>query len=131
MICGEAPRRKRGGKWSQQKVNRYTDAIRKYLELLDARRDEIIHGGAPGVDTIAGDLAGAMCFKVTPFPADWKRYGLGAGPIRNRQMIVDGRAELVVAFHENLMASKGTANMIMQASRYLVPVKVNPTLVEV
>jgi len=46
-----------------------------------------------------------------PFPADWSRHGKSAGPIRNRQMLIEGRPDIVVAFP----GGKGTANMIKQA----------------
>jgi hypothetical protein len=52
------------------------------------------------------------------YPADWDRYGKGAGPIRNKQMLDENPdIEMVIAFHTNLTNSKGTKNMIDRAKR--------------
>ena len=48
---------------------------------------------------------------VNAKPADWKRHGRAAGPIRNGEMLKD-RPDLVVAFP----GGKGTANMVTQAT---------------
>lgn len=50
-----------------------------------------------------------------PFPADWKRFGRAAGPIRNRQMITEGKPDLVIAFHDALTKSRGTAGCVKLA----------------
>lgn len=51
--------------------------------------DEVWHGGCPkGVDLGAKEYAEdwAECDEVV-FPADWKKHGKAAGPIRNKKMI--------------------------------------------
>lgn len=75
----------------------------------------VIHGACRGADLIAGDVAKSHGVRVMEFPADWKAHGLSAGPIRNGQMLTEGKPDLVIAFHENLRASKGTKNMLAQA----------------
>lgn len=76
----------------------------------------IIHGAAKGVDTYAGRWADICGVKQEPFPADWKKYGKAAGPIRNSQMLVKGDPDLVIAFPwPNLTATKGTKDMVKQA----------------
>lgn len=45
------------------------------------------------------------------FPADWKRYGRGAGPVRNQQMIEEGGADGCIAFP----GGRGTADMVRRA----------------
>ena len=72
----------------------------------------IIHGGASGADTIAGEYAKLNGFPCEVYPADWATHGRSAGPIRNRQMIVEGRPDVVLALH----GGKGTQNMIKQAT---------------
>ena len=47
------------------------------------------------------------------FPADWNSYGKAAGPIRNKQMLDEGKPDVVIAFP----GGTGTANMIMQATK--------------
>jgi len=75
----------------------------------------IIHGNAWGADKTAGNVAHELGLEVKSYPAEWKRYGKAAGPIRNKQMLKEGRPNLVLAFHADLSKSKGTANTIAQA----------------
>jgi hypothetical protein len=74
--------------------------------------DTLIEGEARGADSIAREEAEKLGFEVLKFPADWDKYHKGAGPIRNRHMLVEGKPTLVVAFHKNLEESKGTRNMV-------------------
>lgn len=80
----------------------------------------VVHGAARGADTIAGLVAKELGFSVVEYPADWKKFGKSAGPIRNRQMVRDEALkgwpiELVLAFHNNLEKSKGTKDMVSVA----------------
>ncbi len=90
-------------------------------ETLDAYSNitEIIHGAARGADTLGGRYGRETGIPVTEFPADWEAYGKAAGVVRNRRML-DERPELVVAFP----GGRGTQNMIDQATKAGVPVKV-------
>ena len=47
----------------------------------------IVHGGAPGADSIAGFAGVLRGHKVEEHRADWRTHGKAAGPIRNQQMI--------------------------------------------
>jgi hypothetical protein len=71
----------------------------------------LVHGAAKGADRLAGEWAEAVGIPVAAFPADWKRYRGAAGPKRNKQMLVEGKPDLVVAFP----GGKGTGNMVGQA----------------
>lgn len=73
----------------------------------------IITGMARGVDTVAYDWAVANHAQVDCYPADWNRYGNYAGPIRNKQMLEEGKPDLVLAFP----GGRGTDNMKQQARR--------------
>lgn len=77
---------------------------------------EVIHGGARGADTLAASWEGSKGVVILTFPADWKTYGKGAGPVRNRQML-DQEPDLVVAFHDELEVSKGTKDCVDEARR--------------
>ena len=70
----------------------------------------LIHGDARGADRLAGEWARERGIEVLACPADWKRYGRGAGPKRNRQML-DERPDLVVAFP----GGSGTRHMVLIA----------------
>ncbi len=69
------------------------------------------HGDAQGADRLAGEWAKSRGFECVAYPADWKKHGKKAGPIRNRQMLVEFKPDLVVAFS----GGSGTADMIRQA----------------
>lgn len=88
----------------------------EYYELT------ILHGAARGVDTFAGLAAHEIGIPVEEYPADWAKNGRAAGIIRNRQML-DTRPDLVIAFHNNLLASRGTRHCVEEAKRRGIPVK--------
>lgn len=71
----------------------------------------LIEGGARGADFMAKEFAKWMGIPVKTFEADWNRHGKRAGPLRNKQMLEEGKPDLVVAFE----GGKGTANMVEQA----------------
>ena len=51
----------------------------------------IVHGGAKGADSIAGEIGEQFGFNVREFPALWNQYGRAAGPIRNQQMLDENK----------------------------------------
>jgi hypothetical protein len=85
----------------------------------------IRHGGCRGADQMAGIAARALGFEVEEFPADWGSHGRAAGPRRNRQMAATQPVPgLAIAFHENLMNSAGTLDMVRVARRSGIPTEV-------
>lgn len=73
--------------------------------------NKIIHGAAPGADTLADKWAERMAISRHRFPAQWDRHGKAAGPIRNQAMLDKGRPHFVVAFP----GGRGTADMVRRA----------------
>ena len=71
----------------------------------------VVHGGARGADTMAGEWAVARSISVEVYAADWQRHRRSAGPKRNQQM-ADAGADLCVAFP----GGKGTADMVRRAT---------------
>ena len=76
----------------------------------------VIQGGAKGADFLAKVwcycyTGGWFKLRCEEYPANWKKYGKGAGPIRNQQMLDEGKPDLVVAFPGN----DGTADMVARA----------------
>ena len=86
----------------------------------------LLHGGARGADRTIGRAAFQLGWSVEVLPADWRRHGRAAGPIRNRELLelAINRAEalssaaapvsvLVVAFP----GGAGTASLVREARR--------------
>ncbi len=75
--------------------------------------DEIVSGGAAGVDRCAAAYARAHGLVLTEFLPQYERYGRGAPHVRNRK-IVD-YADKIIAFWDG--RSKGTGSVIQYAKR--------------
>lgn len=105
---------------------------RKYLfERLDEMHrlygfTEIIEGCARGADRLAEEWSEERGIHLSHFPADWDQFGKPAGPIRNRRMLIEGRPDMVVAFHTALQQSKGTKDMVEIARKAGVQTHVFP-----
>lgn len=81
---------------------------------LHAPHMVIIQGGCPdGADLLARRVAAEFGMPVETFPADWKKHGRAAGPIRNQEM-ADAGADLCLAF-PSAGRSTGTWDMIRRA----------------
>lgn len=98
------------------------ESVLAQIELLNP--SVVIEGEATGADIIAREVAKHLGVPVLAFPADWNKHGRAAGPIRNAQMLKEGRPDFVLAFHHNIEKSKGTKNMIMIAEKAGIPTKV-------
>lgn len=97
----------------------YHDAVcmEKVLrqKLIDG--DIVIHGGAIGADSLAGNVAGRILgYNVEVFPADWDQHGNRAGPIRNQEMLDSG-----VDFAIGFPGGRGTADMLSRLKKAGVP----------
>jgi hypothetical protein len=80
--------------------------------------DCLIHGGADGADRLAKEWTEDANIPAIAYTADWDTYGRSAGPIRNTEMLVDGKPDLVLAFP----GSAGTADMVKQARLHRIDV---------
>lgn len=85
---------------------------------------EIIHGACRGADLLGAKVAESLGLGVEPYSADWDRYGHAAGRIRNKQMLREGKPDLVLAFHADIVYSKGTKHMVSIAQVAGVPVEI-------
>lgn len=80
----------------------------------------IVHGDCPsGADAIARRVATDNGIRHEPHPAEWGRYGVMAGPIRNQEM-VDLGADACLAFP--LGRSIGTRDCMHRAKKAGIPV---------
>lgn len=89
----------------------YKDRAAVDLVLTLAKPSVVIHGGAPGADCLAGAWALKNGVAVEAFPADWKKHGRAAGPLRNQRMLDESKPDYVIAFPGGL----GTADMVRRA----------------
>ena len=85
-----------------------------------ADAEEIVSGGAVGVDRCAAEYARRSGIKLTEFLPEYDRYGRAAPIVRNKQ-IVD-YADRVVAFWDG--NSKGTLSVIKYAQKVGKPCEV-------
>ena len=98
-------------------------ADKEYLfDVLDRWHAErgiecIIEGGATGADALAGMWANERGVMLHVFPAQWE-LGTSAGMLRNTQMLVEGKPNVVIAFP----GDSGTENMMGIAQKQGVPV---------
>lgn len=83
---------------------------------------EIIEGEAKGADTCARIYGQRKGLPIKAFPADWTIHGRKAGPIRNYQMLKEGKPDMVVAFLAP--NSRGTKHMIEISQKANIPVEI-------
>jgi hypothetical protein len=69
---------------------------------------EFISGGARGADRMIIQKAKVWNKPCQVFMAKWNQLGNMAGYVRNKQMLVEGKPDLVIAFP----GGKGTAMMV-------------------
>lgn len=90
--------------------------VRKVITALDP--EVVIHGAAPGLDTLAKQIAHELGIPDDAYKADWDGQGRAAGPLRNAKMIREGMPELCVAFP----GGRGTADCTSKCKDAGVPV---------
>jgi len=92
----------------------YPHLARQLWLISDTRPiDCVIEGGYSGADKLAKQWAKLNGINVEEYRADWDKYGVAAGPIRNTQMLDEGRPDFVVAFP----GGAGTADMVTKAKK--------------
>lgn len=79
--------------------------------------DEIISGGARGVDSLGEKYAKQHNIKLTIFKPNWDKYGIKGGVIRNTQM--SRCADCAIVVH---CGSKGSIDMINKMKKLNKPV---------
>lgn len=87
------------------------------LAQIAAGIDVLVHGGAKGADTLAGQWAQARGIHTARVDALWKSYPKAAGPLRNSVMLKLG-VQYCVAFP----GGAGTRNMVEQCKAAGIPV---------
>lgn len=83
-------------------------------KIEDGYRITIISGCAKGADTLGEKYANERKFDIEKYPADWNKYGKGAGFIRNEEM--SKNAQACIAFFSSKNESIGTKDMVKRAT---------------
>lgn len=73
----------------------------------------VISGTAYGADRVGEKWAAQRDIGILKFPAEWDKYGMSAGPRRNREMAEN--ADALVAVWDGV--SRGTQSMIQAARK--------------
>lgn len=108
LICG-------GRTWYDLK---YSYFVLDFIHTRWYSISTLIQGGAFGADALADHWAFDRKLNREEYPADWNKFGKAAGMIRNKEMLVKGKPDLVIAFP----GGKGTAGMIALARKANVKV---------
>lgn len=89
-------------------------------EVLDeVAPTAVVHGGAPGTDTLCAQWARAHGVTSRTYPAPRQTHGNSAGPVRNQAMLDCERPDLLVAFP----GGKDTADMMRRAQNAGIPIR--------
>jgi hypothetical protein len=96
-------------------------SILKSIDL--AHVEAVMQGCARGADFLATNIIltfGYNEYRLLSFPANWARYGSGAGPLRNQLMLEVGKPTHCIAF--DVGGTRGTRDMIARCNKANVPV---------
>ena len=115
----------------------YSDADRifscldKAFEEIKSKMQEpceftIVSGGCRGVDMVGEQYAKTHGLGLARFPAQWDKYGRGAGPIRNEEMLEfaseKDKVPYLIAFWD--YKSSGPRGIIALARNKRIPVRI-------
>lgn len=114
LVCGDRHWKDRG------LIAQEIDKVRR--QCRDGELITLVEGEADGADKMARQYALKVGILVHPHPARWDQLGFAAGMIRNEEMLAE-HPDLVLAFHDDIASSKGTAGMIYLAKQAGVPVR--------
>lgn len=92
------------------------EQMRRLADTYGARNVLVIAGGCTGLDVMAEKCAKSVGIHMARIDALWDTYHRAAGPIRNGVML-SLEPDEVLAFHNDLDSSKGTANCVRQAEK--------------
>lgn len=116
LVCGSR-------EWTS---SQHRDIVFTFLDTFNKKYPvtKIIEGECRGPDLWSKEWAQKESIGVVAFRPHWEKQGKKAGPERNLRMIKEGNPDYVLAFTDNIEASKGTKNMVMLARKEGIPVYV-------
>lgn len=99
------------------------DKLDDFVLQTGLKPQVIATGGAKGADALAERWAKRRGYLVFSFPADWKRHGKAAGPLRNSDLVAIGTH--MVAFPSQ-KHGKGTQDAMRKAEKRGIMVVAHP-----
>lgn len=93
--------------------------LKKAIKASGLSITEIVSGNCSGIDTLAIKWANEFKIPCKIFEAEWKNYGIRAGPMRNKKMAEYGEALIAMP------GGSGTASMIKEAKRKRLPIYIH------
>lgn len=82
---------------------------------------QVVEGDARGADRLCGRVAQSMGITVLKFRADWDGLGKRAGPIRNQQMLDEGKPDAAIGFPGGV----GTRDMTRRLIAAKIPILID------
>jgi hypothetical protein len=113
----------------------FTDRVRIATALEEVIREQdpervrdpgfltVIHGGARGADTIAGEIAAARGCRVEVFPPAYDRFGPEIAPFIRNSQLVGERPDLCLAFYSKRARNSGTRDCVAKCRAARIPVR--------
>jgi len=92
--------------------------INGLIGIFRLNPSEIVCGGCQGIDEAGKEWGVIFNYPVITFNADWKKFGIAAGPIRNKEMALYAD-ELLLIWDGK---SKGSFNMLNQMKKINKPI---------
>lgn len=90
------------------------------IEASGFNISEVVSGAASGVDQLGEAWAKQRNIPVKLFPAEWKKHGFSAGPIRNRKMVRYADAAIAIP-----TGGPGTEDLIRAARQHKLPIYIH------
>lgn len=105
-----------GGRDIFPKLELIDALIQQAMDSFDIKREEVFlfEGGADGVDSVGKNWAKTRKVPFRTFEADWKKFGLSAGPVRNEAMAKLADV-LILIWNGN---SSGSGDMLKRAKAH-------------
>ncbi len=102
-------------------VGSRTITVADLAPYLPPETEEIVSGGAKGIDNCAREYALANRIKLTEFLPEYEKYGRGATIVRNKKIVE--YADVVVVIWDG--KSKGTKSVLNFCDKLRKPVYIH------
>ena len=100
--------------------NKLRESCNHFLSKNKDNKIEIVSGTAQGADTLGEQYAAEKGYEIKQFPADWDKYGKGAGFMRN--VLMAKYSDYLIAFWDG--KSRGTKHMINTAKKHGINIRI-------